>query len=712
MNTNYLLFEYINKQDWSNIQKLINENKDIDLNIRDDSNNYLIQFIILYNKYDLIDQFVEKKCKIDIIDNDGKTLLYYAIKYNYYKLIEKLISINYIGFPIIELKDKNKVYPIHYSIIYNNKKILEFLIEKGCDINLKDGNGNTPLMTAIKLKNYKISKLLIENSKININSLNLLGESALHFACNYELENIVELLLMNKDINVNIQDFQNKYTPLMISVGLNNFSICNLLCNHNSINLLLQDSFGSTAFHHALIEQTNDDLIKVLDEKLLDKNENNHIYNMTNIYGSTLLHLILDKNIQINLKKYINNTNLNIQNILGNTIWHIFGKRWYNYMPELENKKNNVFIKNKKNEIAFDKYKDSDKFIEMLIKSYYNYLKTKKKEWKNDWENICRNNDLIKKIDFKDNSTEKNCYDKIKKHIIDEKTSVPYKKIGYCISFDNNPLTEFITYTGTSLDILSGLIYLKQFDNIYTSLSKKYILNEDLNEYYKVLGIIKEIKGEYMNFEITWLYQKLFFPTNMDSIIQNFIESKKRFFIIPIGIHQDNGAHANILLYDIKLNELERFEPAGGEYPSEYNYNPDLLDYYLEAYFMEKFKDLKYFKPRTYEMNIGFQTLEIVDINKKIGDPGGFCGAWSLWWVYQRIKNENINRKKLFIQLVKNIRRNNLSFKNVIRSFSKLITDIRDNLLKKVSLDINKWLNDDFDYDTFDRFNLIIEKII
>jgi len=77
-----------------------------------------------------------------------------------------------------------------------------------------------------------------------------------------------------------------------------------------------------------------------------------------------------------------------------------------------------------------------------------------------------------------------------------------------------------------------------------------------------------------------------------------------------------------------------------------------------------------------------------------------------------RTKNENINRQKLFIQLVKNIRRNNLSFKAVIRSFSKQITDIRDGLLKKVSLDINKWLNDDFDFDTFDRFNTIIEKMI
>ena len=229
------------------------------------------------------------------------------------------------------------------------------------------------------------------------------------------------------------------------------------------------------------------------------------------------------------------------------------------------------------------------------------------------------------------------------------------------------------------------------------------------------MGIIKEIKGEYMNFEITWLYQKLFYPNNFDSTIQSFINSKKRFFIIPIGIHQENnrnenGAHANILLYDSELNEIERFEPAGGEYPLEFNYNPDLLDFYLEDYFRSKFKDIKYFKPRSYEMTIGFQAMEIYDINKKIGDPTGFCGAWSLWWVYMRIKHSTINRSKLFIQLVKTIRKNNLSFKNVIRSFSKQIIDIRDGMLKKVSLDINKWLNDDFDI--FDRFNSIIEKMI
>jgi ankyrin repeat protein len=729
MDINTNLFNYILNQEWDILKKIITDNKEIDLNIRDESNNYLIQFIIVYNKIDLIDLFIERKCKMDIIDNDGKTLLFYAIKFNYFKMIEKLITINYIGVPLLELKDKNKNYPIHYAVMSNNLKIIDLLISKKIDINIKDNNSNTPLMLAVKNKNKEIIKFLLDLPAINVNIANNVCQTALHIACNYELESIVDLILENKNIEPNIQDKENKYTPLMISVTLNNYNLINSLLNHPKNNLYIQDSRGNTSYHLSIQENNSEDIIKLFDIKIDEikpfnehqniKSENyisdllKGIYNLTNIYGYTILHLLLANNIQINLKKYIENTNLNIQTNQGNTIWHLFDKKWLNYIPELILKKNNVFIKNRKNEIVFDKYKDNDKFIDILIRSYHNYLKTKKKEWNNDWENICKNNDILKKIDFKDNMTEKNCYEKIKKNIIENNVSVPYKKSNYCIILENLSVGDVVTYTGTSLDILVGLLFIKKFDNVFTSLTKKFIFNNELNEYYKVLGIIKEIKGEYMNFEITWLYQKLFFPDNMESVITNFKSSQKRFLIIPLGIHLDNEAHANTLIYDNELNEMERFEPAGGDYPREFNYNPELLDYYLKEFFSKYFTSLKYFKPKNYEFTVGFQTMETIDIHKKnIGDPGGFCGAWSVWWAYMRIKNPTIDRRKLFIQLVKSIRKNNFSFKNVIRSFSKQIIEIRDNLLKKVSLDINKWLHDDFTFDTFDRFNVILEKLI
>ena len=119
-------------------------------------------------------------------------------------------------------------------------------------------------------------------------------------------------------------------------------------------------------------------------------------------------------------------------------------------------------------------------------------------------------------------------------YIITDNISVPSKKSDYCVAFDNNPITEFVSYTGTSLDIIVGMLFLNQFESIFTSLNKKFITNDELSDYYKVLGIIKEIKGEYMNFEITWLYQKIFLPSNFDSIIQNFLDFFQQFEIVVI----------------------------------------------------------------------------------------------------------------------------------------------------------------------------------
>ena len=168
---------------------------------------------------------------------ESVNLIYYAIKLNYYEVVKKLLSISYIGIPLIELGDKNKFLPIHYAILFNSFKVLELLIDKKVNINAKDGNGNTPLITAIKTKNIDITKFLLKQSTVNLNITNSVGETALHIACNYELDTIVDILLENPKIDINIQEKQNKYTPLMYSVSLNNHNITNSLLSNKNINL-------------------------------------------------------------------------------------------------------------------------------------------------------------------------------------------------------------------------------------------------------------------------------------------------------------------------------------------------------------------------------------------------------------------------------------------------------------------------------------------
>ncbi len=51
-----------------------------------------------------------------------------------------------------------------------------------------------------------------------------------------------------------------------------------------------------------------------------------------------------------------------------------------------------------------------------------------------------------------------------------------------------------------------------------------------------------------------------------------------------------------------------------------------------------------------------------------------------------------MSNSELAIHLIKTIKLENKSFKNLIRNFSFYVTDLRDNILKKFNLDINDWM--------------------
>ena len=85
------LFKYLKESKWDKFKNYIDENVDEDYNIYDNNYNYLLHYIINYNKYDLLNFFLEKieTIKLDILDTDERTILYVPIKYNYMNFITR-----------------------------------------------------------------------------------------------------------------------------------------------------------------------------------------------------------------------------------------------------------------------------------------------------------------------------------------------------------------------------------------------------------------------------------------------------------------------------------------------------------------------------------------------------------------------------------------------------------------------------------------------
>ena len=437
------------------------------------------------------------------------------------------------------------------------------------------------------------------------------------------------------------------------------------------------------------------------------------------------------------LELFVENTNLNIMNNMGVTPLHILVSKnlWTidSIMKILTNGLThmNLFISNRDNMTVVDMIPKNlkDQFIDMAVDSYYMILKKlKHKEDLNvDWEKACANDDLENIIilykqktrkHMKDNTIVSYCKEYIREMITTMKRSIPqYLEIN--LNIDSGIFKDGCFYTGSTIDILFGMIYLyKEYPQLDLILEYPLTENKELESYYGKLGINYNYKLDFSNIEIIWSFQKIIFLTNFDSIFLDKINKSenmdKKCIIIPLGIEVATGSHANILIIDIINRTIERFEPNGKNAPRGFNYNSVLLDNILASKFANLLPEYQYITPCMYLPDIGFQLYETLEDEKckKIGDPNGFCAVWCVWWADQRISNIDIPPKKLVEELIKHIKLGKKSFKNLIRNYSMNIIKIRDEHLNKYNLTINDWIVNNYNVNDIEMIEKYVINII
>jgi hypothetical protein len=161
-------------------------------------------------------------------------------------------------------------------------------------------------------------------------------------------------------------------------------------------------------------------------------------------------------------------------------------------------------------------------------------------------------------------------------------------------------------------------------------------------------------------------------------IFDIFKTCEKRFIFIPIIVYENSGleSHANILIYDTKTKELERFEPHGNKFRGKKDYADwNKLDFEIEYVFLNNGIEIKkYYKPLDFCPRLGFQSLERDDVIES--DPAGFCKTWIIWYLELRLKNPDISREKVISGSIQKIKQDPTGFKSFIRNYSKFIRDI------------------------------------
>ena len=226
----------------------------------------------------MIDYLIDKGADIDLKDANEKTIIddlveiiliqsndkrtanrrFYDINIaeDYTGLLKRILTRK----PKINIPKKDGRTIIYDVINYNNLDLIKILLNNGCDSNIRDLNGDTPLSVlideGIKIKRPKERELFLERLvfllkfRVDVNSVDLNGKTVFHKAIISNDLEVVEKLI-SKKADLNIKDKQGR-TALHHTQWKGNYKIARLLISSGA-NINETDYAGFTILNYAAI---------------------------------------------------------------------------------------------------------------------------------------------------------------------------------------------------------------------------------------------------------------------------------------------------------------------------------------------------------------------------------------------------------------------------------------------------------------------------
>ena len=226
----------------------------------------------------------------------------------------------------LEKRDKYQRTALHSAARYGALSALQYLIEKGADLNAKDESGNTPLHLAALYCHDEAAELIIQANP-DINALNDDGESPLSMATVYGTPRALSLLLsMKADSGIREKDGN---TLLHVSAMRGNIEKVQEILKYEP-DIESKNTAGDTPLLSAVKKFENEAIISCL----CDNGARIAAIDST---GRGVLHIANHSNIKVLIQK---GADVNLQDRDGNTPLHkvfldlIMYKRFYPFMGE------------------------------------------------------------------------------------------------------------------------------------------------------------------------------------------------------------------------------------------------------------------------------------------------------------------------------------------------------------------------------------------
>lgn len=280
-------YTVLQKQDKSDLDLLVSQG--FDINSIDDNKYNFLMLAIQLNADVIFHYLIEKGADINYINEYSGSVLTLAIQSRNDTIFNILLNQKNLNLHPKPLSQNNNLNYLEEAIIYGTDSMVQSLVSKGFNVNLKNKDNNFPLFYALNEDYFTKAKILLEN-KANPNLLKDDPNFLYKLYSLYKLKS--DWLKLFKEYGLNIDN--NEMTLLRIAIDRNDISFLNYLIQ-NKVPIDPKALGRKFSFLHLAISLKQEDTVKILLDAGYDPKE---IYKD----GNTPLHLAISSDMPKTVK--------------------------------------------------------------------------------------------------------------------------------------------------------------------------------------------------------------------------------------------------------------------------------------------------------------------------------------------------------------------------------------------------------------------------
>ena len=215
-----------------------------------------------------------RSANYNIRRGDGLAPIHFAVIDDYTGLIDFLLDKDID----LDVKSASGATALHEAVRNGNVSVVSKLLAKGADVNARDARGNTPLHTGVPSEVHReiVTMLIAKGADPNLRDE--YGETPLHIAIILNRSLDVIQALLNGGSDVYIRNIDGK-TPLYLAVQEKRNSLIPFLLTRGS-EIFAADNSGVTPFDTAIKSDNNTFFLLITNETIIQRDSE----------GNTMLH--------------------------------------------------------------------------------------------------------------------------------------------------------------------------------------------------------------------------------------------------------------------------------------------------------------------------------------------------------------------------------------------------------------------------------------